>query len=96
MKNKEGGFTGVDIVIAMGLVVIFIPIFTTMFVNIYTNWMNTKRNAMANVYATQIIERINALYYEQVTDENIDAIKNGLNIPSGYTVQTIKENISKH
>ena len=93
IKNQKG-FSGVDIVIAMALLVIFVPLITTLFVNIYMNWMTTKRNAMANAYATKIIEKAQEMYFDEVTQDFFDGyitvddnINDGkLYIPAGYTV----------
>lgn len=95
IKNNKKGFSGVDIVIAMALIVIFVPLITTLFVNIYMNWMTTKRNAMANAYATQIIEHVEAVYYDELTENEVETFKNNLNIPSGYNVETSIETYTK-
>ena len=95
IKNKESGFSGVDIVISMTLIVICVPIITTLFVNIYMNWMKVKRGTMANFYATQILEKVSQTKYENVTEDEIQNIVNSLEIPKGYTVNTKLENYNE-
>ena len=95
IQNNEKGLSGVDIVIAMGLIVIFIPLITTLFINIYMNWMTTKRNTMANAYATQIIEHVEAEYYDDVTQEEVENFKTSLDMPSGYNTEITIETYTK-
>ena len=95
LKNNEQGFSGVDLVVAMAVIVIFVPLISTLFVNIYMNWMTTKRNAQANAYATQIIETVEGMYYDEVTQEALDKVVTDLNIPSGYQVEATITNYNE-
>ena len=90
--KREKGFTGVDLTIAIAVIIMFTTLISIIFVNIYMNSTSTSRGAMATTYATQIIENIEKLYYNEVTDEQINDIINNMNIPSGYDVTFNLEN----
>lgn len=94
MKNKSG-ITGVDTIIAISIFVILTPLVLLVFLNIYNNTQNTKRNAEATKYATQILEDAEKIYYDDVTIANLDIIKDNLNIPQGYEVNITVTNYNE-
>ena len=89
MENKiknQAGLTGIDITIAVSIIIILVPIVMLVFVNIYTNTESAKRNSEATSYATQIIQETQKMYYTEVTEENVEKIVEQMNIPVGYEV----------
>lgn len=66
--KKENGFTGVDIVISIFVITIFISVIGNLIVLINLNYKNIERNSDAMVYAIQEIEKIKALGYQEKYD----------------------------
>ena len=62
--KKENGFTGVDIVISVCVLTIFIAIIGNLVVLINLNYKNIERKSKAMTYAIQEIETIKALGYQ--------------------------------
>ena len=71
--NNEKGITGMDIGIAIIVIVLFVSIITTLFYQIYSITTQTKRNAEATSYITNTIENILNIDYDSVViDSNAD------------------------
>lgn len=66
--KKESGFTGVDIVISVFVLTIFIAVIGNLVVLINLNYRNIERNSKAMTYAIQEIEKIKALGYQEKYD----------------------------
>ena len=97
MKNilkNEKGLSGVDIVISIGIITLFATIIATIFSNLYVSNTRAIRQQAATNYAIQILEKVDELYYSEVTDENFEVkeIENGkhqvagIEISKGYNV----------
>lgn len=69
--KKEGGFTTVDIGIAMMIVIIFVTIMTSMLYSVYSSSTEAKRTAVALNYAVDIFEQIGKEPYSNVSEEDI-------------------------
>ena len=99
-KSKNGGFAGVDIVIALGIISITLLILAAMYINTYIANVEIERRTQAINYATQIFEKISEYYYGDITNEKFAVTTNvygnkevvGIEIPEGYTVNIDIEN----
>ncbi len=69
--KREGGFTTVDIGIAMMIVIIFVGIMTSMLYSTYSSATEAKRTAIALNYAVDIFEKIGIEPYSNVSEEEI-------------------------
>lgn len=67
-SKSEAGFTMQDITIAMMILMIFIGIIGGMFVTLYKLNTQIKVTANATYYAMQILENIDKIAYEDVTE----------------------------
>lgn len=91
--HSEKGFTGVDLTIAILILVLFVSIITTIFYNIYISSTSIKRSTIANGYAMDILEAIEKENYEAIYT-NSPAIQNIIQkekIARGYTVTVAVE-----
>lgn len=91
--HSEKGFTGVDLTIAILILVLFVSIITTIFYNIYISSTSIKRSTIANGYAMYILEAIEKENYEAIYT-NSPAIQNIIQkekIARGYTVTVAVE-----
>ena len=89
MKNplqSQKGFTGIEIAVALVILMIFVSLISTIFINVYLTFTDAQRNSVATGYATQIAETIDKMYYAEVEESNITAIISEMNIPNGYTI----------
>lgn len=93
MQNKffkrNKGITGIDIVIAVMIIIIFTGLISTFMYNLYRINLETLKNANANAYATIILEKVDEKAFEEVTDDFVDKLihNNELKIDSAYTVE---------
>lgn len=93
MNNKniilnQKGFSVAEISVAILLLIIFVSLIVTLFNNVYLSFVNSKRNSIATLYATQISEKIETMLYEEVTTNNLrkDAYLQDLDIQDGYNL----------
>ena len=84
-SNK--GFSGIEITVALVVLMIFVPLIVMIFTNIYLSYTNSRRNAEATAYATQIMEQIEKMYYADVTSAKLSNVIEQMNIPKGYGIQ---------
>lgn len=89
---EKGGFSGVEITVAILILMIFISLINVLFVNIYLQHTDSKRYSEATAYATQIMEQIEKMYYNEVTNQNLAQKVLEMNIPNGYSVQIQVDN----
>ena len=96
MKFKnEKGITGVDIAIAMVILIIFSGLIISFYMNIYKVIAETKIHQTIITYMVQICEKIDAEDYEEVdTVEEVNTIISGMNILEGYTITPSVEKYS--
>lgn len=100
MKKTNGGFTGIDIVISLGIITITLLILASMYINTYVANIEIERRTQAINYASQIFEKISEYYYGDITNEKFTVATNvygnqeivGIEIPKGYTVDVSVEN----
>lgn len=90
--KKNGGFTGIDIAMAILIITVFMSVISSLYINLYITNVDILRKEKAIGYATSILEKIDELYYSEVNSENFKVIKNsngsesiaGINIDRGY------------
>ena len=66
--NNQKGVTAVDIVVSITMIVISISIVMAIYVNINTSSREVTRKAAATRLATNMLERIDVLYYDKVLE----------------------------
>ena len=82
MKRKyksQKGFTTVDVIIAVIIFAIFVPL---IIYNIGISSKSIERTAKAVNYATQYLENAKIIGYENITESNL---RNSIALESGYT-----------
>lgn len=85
IKNKEQGFTTIDLTIAMIIMVIFVSIMTSMIYSVYISSTEARRTATALNYGVDIFEQIGTEVYSNITPASI------LNNMDNLTVENVKE-----
>lgn len=86
MKEKykgQEGISGVDIVVSIGVIMIFTAIITAVYTNLIKSNLNIQRTQIATNYAVTILENADRLYYKEVTPENL---LDGIEISQNYKV----------
>lgn len=86
LKNwkSQKGYTGIDVAIAIIILLIFTLIISTIFTNIYMQYTDSQRNSVAMSYLTSVSELIDKMYYQDVyteqsnDEENLEARINEL------------------
>ena len=86
-QNK--GLTGVDLTIAVIIIIMFISLITTIFYNLYISSNGTKRNTQATAYITQLFEEISLMDYDNVTEDNLLTKISNLDLNSSGVKQNI-------
>lgn len=90
--KSNNGFSGVEITVALIILMIFMSLISMLFYNVYLIYTSNKRNSEATAYATQIMELVKKMYYADVTTQKLSAEIMKMNIPNGYGVQVEVEN----
>ena len=76
MKNlkKNSGFTQVDIVISITILVLFTSLISALFYNSYISSTISKRHSEATTYLSKIFESMELISYDNLENEIIDVI----------------------
>ena len=98
--KTDGGNTGIDIVISLGIISITAVILAILYFNAYISNVEVERRAQAISYASQIFEKISEYYYDDITAEQFAVTTNtngmqeivGVEIPTPYTIDINIEN----
>lgn len=69
LRNKKG-LTGVDISIAVIAIILFSSIILSLMYNVKLENLKIKAKVQANIYLTEIAEKIGIADYDDVTSEN--------------------------
>ena len=69
LRNKKG-LTGVDISIAVIAIILFSSIILSLMYNVKLENLKIKAKIQANIYLTEIAEKIGVADYDDVTSEN--------------------------
>lgn len=103
--NKKGqeGISGVDIVISIGIIIIFVSIIAMVYANLNNVNISIERAQKATNYATQILEKTDELYYSEVNSDtfSVNDAENGkhtvagIEIAKGYTVRVTIDNYNQ-
>ena len=82
----QRGLTGIELVISIVILMIFITLISTVFFNIYLYFTESQRNAVASSYVTELAEMIDRMYYSEITEENLKEVINKMAIKDGYSL----------
>jgi len=93
-ENRAATMT--DVVIGMLILIIFTGILTTSFFRIYINNMEVRMNALAVNYSIKILEDIDKMMYEEVTNDLNNTLKDSYDIKNNYIVNLEVENYNKN
>lgn len=102
--KSNNGNTGVDVVIAIGIIVMTMTILLALYMGLYVSNTEIERKTQAINYATQILEKASEYYYADVNLENFRQIQlengkkqiSGIEIPKGYNVNINIEQFSEN
>ncbi len=92
-SNK--GVTMTDVVIGMLILIIFTGILTSSFYKIYSYNLLIRMNAIAVDYTIKILEDIDKMKYDEVTEELNNTLTSNYNIMDKYKVSVKIENYNK-
>lgn len=70
-KENEKGITGIDLTIAVILIMMLLSVILALFYNNYLNSQATKRNAEANTFVTNLFTYAETLDYAEVTETTL-------------------------
>lgn len=84
-SNK--GFTIQDVIIAIVVISMFAAIIGGTYLSVYQIQVKTKISSVASLCGIKIIEYIDKVSYEQVTNDMLDECRNELEIPSAMGLQ---------
>lgn len=73
MNNK--GITGVDITIAIIIIITFTGVIASLMFSIYNTSLNIQKGANADAYATMILEKVDEKSYDEVDENFIQMLK---------------------
>lgn len=67
--QQNRGFTGIDLTIAVIVIMLFVSLITTLFYNIYLGSASTKRSTIASGYMIDVSEAIQQMAYDEVIED---------------------------
>ena len=82
--KSEKGFTMTDLIVALMLFAIFTGVIGTLMYSSYKINLQTKMAGTATNYAIQILEDIDKIAYEEVTNGKEKEYRSKFKIPSGF------------
>lgn len=85
LKEKKG-FTGIDVVVAVLIILLFVGMLVTAFYNIYKISTEIAFEAEALQYLVSALEYSDKINYEEVTEQNLLDYLANEEIPENYTV----------
>lgn len=87
MNNK--GITGVDITIAIIIIITFTGVIASLMFSIYNTSLNIQKGANADAYATMILEKVDEKSYDEVDENFIQMLKddNEIEISDDYATE---------
>ncbi|MBO4293061.1 MAG: hypothetical protein J5881_01550 [Clostridia bacterium] len=86
LKN-ENGFTLIDIIIALIIILLFMSIISVLFFNITKSSKEIERESQATYIATNILESYKAKKYDDIPIVTDKEIKDGEIVVDGQTIQ---------
>ena len=93
-ENKAATMT--DVVIGVIILIMFTGILTTSFYNIYSHNIAIRMNAVAVDYTIKILEDIDKMSYEEVTNDLNNTISEDYDIKENYIINIDVENYNKN
>lgn len=91
MKNNRG-YTGVDIVIAISILMILMTTTSVLFTKMVQGMKEIQKNIAVSTYMTQILEEVDIQNYDDVNGSFKNFVVQKYNIPSDNTVEiTVNE-----
>lgn len=94
LKSNRGA-TLTDVVVGLLILILFTGILTTSFYNIYKHNVLIRVNAIATDYTIKILEDIDRMKYEEVTNDLNNTINEKFYIKDGFNVKINVENYNK-
>ena len=85
LKSNKG-FTMQDLIIAITIFSIFTGLICTLIVNIFIMQAESNAQEVATLYAVQIVEYIDKIAFEDVTENLSTEVVEMFNIPSGFNI----------
>ena len=85
--KSNSGFTMADLVVALSIFVIFTGIIGSLFYSAYKINMQVKMSGNAMYYAMQILEDIDKIPYDQVTNGMEESYISKYSITSGFSLE---------
>lgn len=88
--SNNKGFTGIDLVVSLILLVMFVGLITSLMSSTYKLSLEILKSANANAYATIIFEKVDEKAYEEVTNNFVENLKSAGEISidnSEYTIE---------
>ena len=98
LKNKlkeDKAITLTDVVIGLAILILFTGILTSGFYQIYKYNANIRLDAIVVNYSISILENIDKLSYDEVTEELNENINQRYEIPEEYTINIGVEKYNK-
>lgn len=92
-ENKAATMT--DVVIGVIILIMFTGILTTSFYNIYSHNIAIRMNAVAVDYTIKILEDIDRMSYEEVTNDLNNTLNEDYDIKQNYTINLEIENYNE-
>lgn len=88
--TSQKGVTSADVIVAVVIIMLFVSVITTGFYNYYKSIQSKNRVTIATSIVVDIIENVEMLKYDEVTNENVnnivETLKSDGTIPKPYTV----------
>lgn len=104
-KSKKG-FTGVDVVVAVSVIVLTIGVVTAIYINTTNKSKDSIRYSAATRIATQLIENIQSMTYDELVyrcSNNYNSVNAetdgkifGVNVPVGYSAEVLAPKITSN
>lgn len=85
-KKSQKGITGVDLSIAIIVIIVFTGVIANLLYNSYRLSLEIKKRAVADSYITTILEKVDEKSFEDVSNSNFVSNLNDVSIDSAYTV----------
>ena len=98
-SNK--GITGIDLAIAIIVLVTFTSLIITLMSSIYRNSIDIQKNANAMAYATIVLEKVDEKAFEEINADFVNTLKDSgeVEISSDYIInfstEVLEENLIK-
>ena len=87
MNNK--GITGIDVTIAIIIIITFTGLISSLMFSIYKNALEIQASANADAYATIILEKVDEKAYEDVDENFVQTLidNDEIEISDNYTIE---------